>query len=203
MAVYVYKGNESSVAYICHHGILGQKWYVRRYQPYRYGDKAGLKGKEVGLAKKVKQRDTDAVDYLRSKGKPSKYDKKSKTVNTTKERPVMTRSFKSGAYGIEDTYILKTSPRTKDVQRQIASNKIPEFSPTIDYLNDFIRENGNGGGMFVPLQDNDVDAFMAWVRHDNPTMQIRKQDVLEQDEDGNWYVLDTKYYRKSKRKSMI
>ena len=50
MAVYVYNGTDSSKSYIYHHGILGQKWYVRRYQPYSKDDKAAANGKEIGEA---------------------------------------------------------------------------------------------------------------------------------------------------------
>lgn len=36
-----------------HHGILGQKWGIRRYQPYPSGSK---NGREIGEAARVSQR---------------------------------------------------------------------------------------------------------------------------------------------------
>jgi len=43
----IYDPNSHSTKTLCHHGILGQKWGIRRYQPYPKGHKGG---KEIGKA---------------------------------------------------------------------------------------------------------------------------------------------------------
>lgn len=53
-----------------HHGIKGQKWGIRRFQPYRQGMEV-VGGKVVGAAKKVKQRFIDAGE-ARQKHKAAK-----------------------------------------------------------------------------------------------------------------------------------
>lgn len=42
--------------YLIHHGIKGQKWGIRRYQPYAEG--TIKKGKEIGEAAKIKTKNT-------------------------------------------------------------------------------------------------------------------------------------------------
>ena len=49
-----------------HHGIKGQKWGIRRFQPYREGMKVAG-GKVVGAAKKVKQRFKDIGEARQQK----------------------------------------------------------------------------------------------------------------------------------------
>lgn len=45
--------------YLAHYGILGQKWGIRRFQPYSVrGRQSGEGGKEVGLAKKRSKQPT-------------------------------------------------------------------------------------------------------------------------------------------------
>lgn len=71
----VFTGLAEDEFFLEHHGIKGQKWGVRRFQPYRQGMKVAG-GKVVGAAKKVKQRFKDIGD-ARQKKKAAKEKAKS------------------------------------------------------------------------------------------------------------------------------
>lgn len=62
----IFTGLAEDDLFIEHHGIKGQKWGIRRFQPYRQGMKVAG-GKVVGAAKKVKQRFKDIGDARQKK----------------------------------------------------------------------------------------------------------------------------------------
>ena len=71
----IFTGLAEDDFFLEHHGIKGQKWGVRRFQPYRQGMKVAG-GKVIGAAKKVKQRFKDIGD-ARQKKKAAKLKAKS------------------------------------------------------------------------------------------------------------------------------
>ena len=62
----IFTGLAEDEFFLEHHGIKGQKWGVRRFQPYRQGMKVAG-GKVIGAAKKVKQRFKDIGDARQKK----------------------------------------------------------------------------------------------------------------------------------------
>lgn len=59
-----------------HHGILGQRWGIRRFQPYPKG--SGKKGKEIGKAARKEAKRVRKGEKLQTKGtkKLQRYEKK-------------------------------------------------------------------------------------------------------------------------------
>jgi len=70
----IYDPNSHSIKTLCHHGILGQKWGIRRYQPYPKGHKGGKEIGEASRKKKAKDMtDEELSSAIERKQKEKRY----------------------------------------------------------------------------------------------------------------------------------
>lgn len=84
--------------YISHHGILGQRWGIRRYQPYsQVPRKSGEGGKEIGSAKKKdaqKKQSLSIRDKIQNKRMEKEKLKKTEQAKKVVEQRILTEQEK-------------------------------------------------------------------------------------------------------------
>ena len=112
--------NESEVKFkmtneIYHHGIIGMKWGVRRYQPYPKGYTGS--GKEVGEAKGVRQRDTGISGYIRKK-KQEKADAAAQKERNEQLRRAMEEEQKKRHHDADKERVLREGTATEVLKYQ-------------------------------------------------------------------------------------
>ena len=95
--------------YLAHYGILGQKWGVRRFQPYSVrGRKSGAGGREIGEAKIASKR-----EMLENAFTPS--------IKNGKDRPMISPAEK----------VVRESEKLVDKGKKIKNRKEPRESKTL------------------------------------------------------------------------
>lgn len=106
---YIITNIEESATDIYHHGILGMRWGIRRFQPYLHGKH----GKEVGEAAKVKSRRKSVAAKWREK-------QKTKAKNIAAKEQVTKAKTKSNKAALEE-YESKQAIKNAKQQSKIST----------------------------------------------------------------------------------
>lgn len=159
--------------YLAHHGILGMKWGIRRYQPYPKGYSGS--GKEVGEASKKQRKEShrgfnkrldeieDASKRISAKEEYSKERKKAE-LKTLGQVMILTSLGTVGSVGVRlitGNQLLSGIVQHLSFMAAFAASSTAERENIKKVENDIMKKNQIGP--YKPITQEEIDEFESAI----------------------------------------
>lgn len=131
-----------SEEYLAHHGILGQRWGIRRFQPYSTtgGRKSGKPGKEIGMAaKKTAAPSNKPKEPEKTPEEKQREFEERKTFALKNGSAADILKYKGHLTNQEMTDAINRI-RNENTLKELAARDVPKVKTAEDRVNDLLRK---------------------------------------------------------------